>query len=76
MDLSSLIIQMSPFLVIGVSSECFLFYCIFIRKSCMVNSADPVQMPHSAASELDLQCLHLSPKWVSGLKKANTLAAQ
>ena len=36
-------------------------FCIEIPEA---NSADPDQMPHFAASELGLLCLHMSPKWV------------
>ena len=35
------------------------------------NSVDPDQMPHSAASELDLHCLHNTPKEVSVPKRVN-----
>ena len=33
-------------------------------------------MLHFVASEPDLQCLHITPKWVSGLKRVNTTADQ
>ena len=51
-----------------------VFVCIFHRNSCLkTDSIDPVQMPHSVASELGLHCLHMSPKRVSSLKKGNII---
>ena len=43
----------------------FTLFCTEIP----VNSVDPDQMPHSAASELSLHCLHMSPTQVSSLKQ-------
>ena len=33
----------------------------------MANSEDPDQTPHSAASDLGLHCLPMSPKWAARL---------
>ena len=38
------------------------------------DTVDPVQMPHSAASDFRLQCLCMTPKWVSSLRKVNPIA--
>ena len=39
-------------LVLGVSGECFHFYCIFARNSSEANSADPDQMPKNRCCTL------------------------
>ena len=49
----------------------FHFYCIFHKKFLQANSDDPDQMPHSAASELGLHCLHMSLNWVYILKNVD-----
>ena len=67
-DLSIFTIWMSPFIVLGVSGEYFQFYCILHKNSCKQASVDPVQMPHSAASELGLHCFHNTPKRVQSKK--------
>ena len=41
---------------------------MFYRNSCNSNSADPDQMPHSAASDLGLHCLPITLLGVSRLK--------
>ena len=46
----------------------------FAKKFLLTNSVDPDQMPHCAASDLGLHCLHNTPKWVSGLKWVNSTA--
>ena len=40
----------------------FHFIQILIEKFCLVNSGDPDQTPHSAASDQGLHCLHTSHK--------------
>ena len=45
------------------------FFFLFALKFLWENSVYLDQMPHSAASELGLRCLHMSPKWVSDLLK-------
>ena len=37
----------------------FIIFCCL--KFMLANSVDPDQMPHNAASELGLLCLHVSP---------------
>ena len=58
MDLSILIIWMSPFRILGVSGVLFHFYTISNRYS-----EDPDQTPRSAASDLGLHCLPMYQKW-------------
>ena len=41
----------------------------FSEKFLYANSVDQDQMPHSAASDLGLHCLHISPKQVFQLRK-------
>ena len=57
--LSILIIGMSPFLVLGVSAECFICYGVWIEipvsKQCTPNQMPP----RSAASDLGLHCLYI-----------------
>ena len=53
----------SPFLVLGYSgvfSSLFIFHGNFVSKQC-----DPDQTPRFAASELGLNCLHMSEKFVT-----------
>ena len=59
-DFSILINWTSPFPILGVSVFFFQFYSISNRYSC---TEDPDQTPHSAASDLGLHCLPMSPKW-------------
>ena len=39
----------------------FSLLLYFAQKFLSANSVDPGQMPHFAASELDLHCLHIYP---------------
>ena len=45
----------------------FIFSLYFATKFLQANRAERDQTPRSAASELGLLCLHISPKWISGL---------
>ena len=54
---------MGPFTVLEVSGGCFHFTVFSIEI--FVSRVDPDQMPHFAASELGLHCLHNTQKWVS-----------
>ena len=40
------------------------------------NSVDPVQMPHSVASDLGLHCFPIILLWVSNLKWVNRLTSR
>ena len=67
MDLSILIIWMIPLVVTGyLVNISVLLYLAW--KFCQ-QTVDSDQMPHFAASELGLHCLHMSPKQVSSLKR-------
>ena len=48
--------------------DVFIFTAFSIEIS-VSKQCRSYQMPHLAASELGLQCLHNAPKWVSGLKR-------
>ena len=61
-DLSILIIWVSPFVVVG---EYFHFYCIMQRKLCV----EPIQMSDFSASNMGCHCFPMSPKCVSGIKR-------
>ena len=61
---------MSPFLVLGVSGGTF-FIVFYMEISVSINSVDPDQMLHFAASNLGLHCLNNTPKQVSCLERIN-----
>ena len=56
-----LVIQ-SPFPFLGVLDGIFHFYSKFKRKLLFVNSGEPDQTLHFAASDLVLHCLPMSHK--------------
>ena len=63
MDLAILSIWMTLFRILGVSGVAYHFYLILDRKKILyANSVDPDRTPHSAASDLGLQCLPRSQK--------------
>ena len=65
MDSSILISWKCPFVFLGGSGEYFHCCCILHRNSCK-------QTVWTAFSRfLGLQCLHITPKGVSGLKMVN-----
>ena len=61
-DSSTVIYWTSLFVILGVLG---CFYSIFDGKILLANNADPDQMPHDVASDLDLHCLPLTLLWVS-----------
>ena len=60
MDLSIIIIWMSPLLFLGALGVIFSFYLIFSMKLLVANSIAPEGTPHSAASHLGLSYLPMS----------------
>ena len=68
MDLSILIILISPFLVLEVSGRCFHFYCIFYRHICKQTVL--ILVRRRVVRRLNWVCIVcIIPKRVSGLKR-------
>ena len=61
---------MSPFTVLAVSGGYFHFNCILHGNFCKQNSVESDQMPHFVVAKQSLHCFHMSPEWISSLKKA------
>ena len=69
MDLSILIIWMSPFLLLEVSGKCFYFHCFFfvVSNHCWLWSDAALCSIWTESTVVELS-LHISPKQVSSLK--------
>ena len=68
MDYSTSTLWTGPFPVCGVSGWFLYSLCNVENSDFKVNSVDPDQTPHSAASDLGLHCLPMSLLWDARLK--------
>ena len=68
MDSSTLALWTGPFPISEVSYQFLLLPCFIKITVFNVNSIDPDQTPHSAASDLGLHCLLMSLLWDARLK--------
>ena len=71
MDSSTLTLWPGPFPVKGVSGKFLLLPWFTEIPVLNTNSADPDQMPYSAASDLGLHCLPMYFLWDTRLKLVN-----